>query len=267
MMIRFTMSWVALAGFLAVAGAANASVVPNAVYQAGAGLVATLSPNSQANVATDTTVPSSESYSGTFGQYNAMTTASAETVGMSVITGSPTVYAQGSVTGSLGGGAGVGAAARITYFLEADPIPGAPSRSVPIILHAAGGASCDYVQDGYTELASSGVWLGANMTQWCYVTQSTAEHSFSETTTVNVASGTPFQVLIQASGQGATFTGTDPETWSFSAWCDPSATIDPNWAYASQYTLSVSQNVLTPEPATLSLLAFGGLALLRRRKK
>ena len=283
-MIRSTLSRAFLVGVLTLAGVAHGSPIPDALFQTGAGQQATFTPASWASVSSDTSGPSSVYYSTVeagpppYDSITASVSASAYAGGMPSLLDAPTVGAQGSASGILTW-ASVGAAGRVTYFLGVDPVGTAPVRSVPIVLHAVGQVSFsgNAPSPGGGAKVASGVWLGSgsSQTQWCYVELSyndwqltSKTRNFDQTTTIYVNSGSYIQVLVNAGGNGFGWIGSDNQSWNFSATCDPTATIDPGYAYANQYTLTMSSNIMSaPEPATLSFLALGGLALLHRRRK
>jgi len=273
-MKQWAMTGAVLAGFLAAAGTLNATLIPDATFNLCAGEQPSFTPGTfpNVNVNVDTSVPQSVSYDATNSLYTV--TASASTSGAPGLGGSPTANAQGGASGKISS-ADVAAAARITYFVGVDAIGGAPVRSVPVILHATGSISVG--GNGLPSLVSrvtSGVWLGASKTQWCFVEfwqgDWASPKSYDKTTTIMVTSGSSYQVLVNAFGSGHDFGvggSNNTGSWNFTSVADPTATIDPSYAYADQYLLTMSANAVVPEPATLSLLALGGVGLLVRRRR
>jgi hypothetical protein len=274
-MQRWTTPWAVLAVFLMTAGTLDATIIPDALFQAGAGEQASFTPMAHVNVATDTTGPQSVNYNGTSSSallhgMNATLDVSAQTSGAPGLDGSPSVNVHGSTTGEIAT-APLGAAARITYYVGVDALDGAPVRSVPIILHAVGSVSAAGPVPYLGSRVTSGVWLGSSLNQWCYIELGDGSWptpvtlTYDNTTTIYVTSGGYYKVLINAAGSALGFLTSGDDEWHFSASADPTATIDPSYAYADQYVVTMSPNVL-PEPATLSLLALGGLGVLVRRR-
>jgi MYXO-CTERM domain-containing protein len=212
---------------------------------------------------------------------NTTTDSWATTVAAPTFTSSPSCSVSGNVTGDMAGAA-IGALARITYYVgvqgNADDMP---FRFVPLIVEAKGSAFADwgrYTPFGVDENVIAGVYLGSPPIRWqdAWVAVTGADwlepttRTFDKTTTITVGSGGSYKVTIQASisvnGTGVGRTGQYFGDWSISAWVDPIVTIDPSFPYADEYHVTISSNVVAPEPAALLFLAVGGLAVLRRRR-
>ena len=145
---------------------------------------------------------------------------------------------------------------------------------VPLIITAAGGVSASG-----TAGATAGVLMGEYGEPWTVfsvaaqtgigASSQVPSAAFSGSKKEYVTPGQTYYINTEAYISLGYFLG------SASAWVDPTVVIDPTFADASDYTLTVSSDLTpgpsaaTPAPCTMLLLGPGlvGLAAIRRRLK
>jgi hypothetical protein len=217
---------------------------------------------------------------------NTFSSASASSGASLTLGGDPSVSASSSASpGNLLGESLANASASIVYGFEIININGGTATSVPIVVTASGGANV--VAPGIAEpagVSAQAAWgpLEANGEGIVYAIASLGSAAVGSTTGLSAASfggsqpgtasvGTAYGIdmsvsVIAEAGLSLTDTG--------SAYVDPTITIDPSFAQASDYEIVFAPGVsAVPEPSTimsgfLLLLPFGasGLRMLRTNR-